>query len=442
MTTASPAAAALLPRIIRCEEQGEVDIDVATIVGADGRLNISSEVQGGEYFDVALRRGLLRLRARGFVGYVPLNDHAAVYVRPRVPVANLGRLAQIAGQPARSLSIIRAYQTDAVWNPSLIDLYAVALADHVDELRDLGLFRQYRRAEEVTSSPRGRVLVASTVRQQWSRGIRHRATATHFERTADTPVNQCIKYAMWMLAQHYLRAGAQPESSSQPLRRLNSSYAILSAVGLDAERRFMDDPLVTGAKPLPSLRSYYRDPLDLALLIIRQHAITLTEDGGSIRMRSVVLNMNELFERYVRRSLQLSAETNNWHASVIDGNVEGRQPLFRDRLTPLATPDVIVRGSDGSTRVILEVKNIPVSNSGLSSRDAVDQVAAYALSFKANQVVLVHPKLGCQEGGLHRLGQLGHVTVWQYRINLAAVDLSVEDRAFAAAVAGLTDGIE
>lgn len=414
--------------IIRCEEQRHVDIEMRRILDINGQLMVDAEItESGDFFAVSLRKGQLRLLARGYVGYIPLNDHLVVYVRPRVPVHKLSRLAALAGQPARALQVMRAYQTEPGWNENLTDLYAAALLDeHIPAIRTSGLLRDYRRREEVTTTPRGRLLLSATIRTQWARGLRHKTTTSWFERTADTPANRCLKYAMWLLSQEYARDEAPSTDRRRLVQRLNGAYPLLNAVQLDHSREFLTDPVVTGVRPPPPARSAYRPALDLAVSLITQRSVVLAEDTGPVRLPAVVLDMNELFENLVRKTLQRAATERGWTSRVLDGNREGRKPLYTDRSSPPATPDVVLQRLDGSTPLVIEVKNSQVSSAGLPARDATNQAATYGLSYNTNEVLLVHPRGEDQEGGWSDLGHIGAVHLSQYRVDLAAEDLTTE----------------
>ena len=245
-------------------------------------------------------------------------------------------------------------------------------------------------------------------------------------------MNHCLKYAVWLIAQHYTRRPPLIREARRVRHRLNASYGIFDGVLLDHSRRFLAEPIVTGQHDLPSVRAYYRDALDVALAIIRQQGLLLEDESGPrLRLPSIVLNMSELFEAYIRKALQLHAATNGWSWHVLDGNSDGSRPLYKGQASPAATPDIVVEGQ-GVQPLILEVKYIPVE--GKSPREAVNQAVTYAACYHANRAVLIHPCGGAQVSGMRKLGAVGDVEVFQYRFDLNASDLSTEAANFARAI--------
>lgn len=425
------------PRVILCEEQGPIDVPLGEVIDRSGRLHLNPEIQDGDYFSVSLRKGTLTLRARGHVGYVPLNDRLVVYVKPRVPISNLSRMARVAGLAPTVLTSLRGYETGDKWSDALVDVYAVALIEHVERLAASGLFRDYVRRYNVSSFPHGRVLVTTTIQALHARGIKHEAHITWFDRSIDNAVNQCIKYAIWWIAQQYVARRTTLRGEARKLhRRLNALYSVFDGVHLDHQRRFMDDALVTGERPLPSLRAYYRDPLNVALAAISRRAVLIESTDGPVYLPSLVINMNNVFEAYVRNVLHTYAAASRWAFQIIDGNHKPK-PLF-DAHTPYdATPDIVVERPDESAALVLEVKNIPKTE-----REAINQAVTYAVCYRTNNVVLVNPCAAEQGSGLRLLGSIDNVAVYQYRYNLGAADLSVEDAKFGSVIGSiLTQGV-
>jgi 5-methylcytosine-specific restriction enzyme subunit McrC len=435
--TYAGARATVTPRVIRCEEQGQVDVDLSELQGPSGTLSLNPEIEGGDYFAVSLRRGVISLRARGYVGLIPLSEGVVVDVRPRVPVRNLSRVIHVSGEPPTVLTSLRSYATAPEWSDSLLDVYARALAGYVEVVASSGLLRDYVRREEDSSFPRGRVRLDGTLRLR-SRGINHKARVAWFERGDDNAPNRCLKYAIWLLAQRYIARRSADDRSREAHRHLNALFPIFDGVSLDHGKAFLDDPVVSGARELPTLRSYYRDALNVALAIIRQRSIVLDSSGGSVRMPSFVVNMNYVFEAYIRNTLRRYVAAHGLAGDVLDGNDEGSRRLYDGRADPEATPDIVLQPHDTAIPpVVIEVKNVPVKGSE-SERDHVNQAATYGLAYRAPRVVIVNPRASAfQPAGLYFLGDIDHVAVYQYRFDLGATDLSNEDEQFGDVIAGL-----
>lgn len=427
------------PRVIPCEEQGPVEIPLEDVLEPSGRVRLNPQIQRGDFFAVSLKAGKLSLRARGYIGYIPLTQDIVVHVRPRVPISNLTRLVNLSGTPPTPLTSIRSYATTEEWTDSLLDIYAAALIDRVETILTAGLMREYVRREEVSSFPRGRVLVHQTNQKLRPRGIRHAAAIAWFDRTADIAVNRCIRYALWVLARRYIALTSQSKHQRPLHRRLNALFAVFGDVELDHTQSFLASPEVTGQRPLPTLRAYYRDALDVSRAIIEQRAVLIESPAGPLRLPSIVLNMNYVFEAYVRNVLRIYAETNGWPETVLDGNEEGKKDLFNERPSELATPDIVVSGPDGTARLVLEVKNVPVKDL-FSERDAIDQTATYALSYRTTRAVLVHPrKSSFQTAGLRLLGVIDDIEIYQYRFDLGATQIERQEELFGEAIARLLD---
>lgn len=423
------------PQVIPCVEYETVSISIRDLLGADGRLELSPDIESGNYFSASLSRGVLSLRAGGYVGYVPLNNRIIVRVKPRVPVVNLTRMVEICGLEKSTLSCVRDYDLSGSWRDSLADLYASALAGHVENIALNGLMRDYMRQEETSSFPRGRILAGPTVQSCVGRGKLYRAVNTWFMRTTDTPSNRCLKYAMWLMGQHYARSPSLDRQSRHIQQRLNALYSTFDGVLLDHSLRFINDSVLVGQRGLPTHRSYYRDALDVSLAIVRQRGLLIEESMNSdLRLPSLVLSMPDLFESYVRRVLQLYASTNSWAWQVLDGNAEGSRSLYRGQAAVAATPDIVVQGKGDHESLVLEVKYIPVSDR--SPREAVNQAVTYAACYETNRVVLVHPRGRDHPSGMRELGFVGEVQVFQYRYDLGG-DLDLEAERFGRAVAEL-----
>lgn len=412
-------------------EYDPVDVPLSDLLNAKGNLRLNPDVESKGYFTIQLTKGAVRLQARGYVGLIPLNDRVVIDVKPRVPVGNLGHLLRVSGYVPSSLGAERPYATDPTWNESLVDLFAGWLAARVDVIASEGLLLLYEQREEATSFPRGRVLADATLTQLRSRGIRHQAVSSWFARTADNPANRCLKYAIWFIAGRLAILGSRTASRRLLLQRLGALYELFSSVPLDHSLSFLSDPLVTGARAAPSLRRYYRPALDLAVAIVRRYAVDVEVTGRGVDLPSMVLDMDSVFEGYLRNTLQAEAARVGGGIDVLDGNAAGKKPLFDNPPSENATPDIVFRAAaEHRWPLVIEVKNVPVS--GNSSRGAIEQAVTYAAAYRCNQVVLAHPRARNQGGvGLRPQGRIGDLAVYQYVFDLEAPDLLAEELKFA-----------
>ena len=412
-------------KLITCAEHGAVDVPISYLLGEDDRLQLNPEIEKGDYFSVNLRQSVLTLRTRGYVGYIPLTNQIVVKVRPRVPVTNLNRMAEIAGTPRITLAWLREYDLSGPWSESYADLYANALTGHAENIASKGLLRDYFRKEEESSFPRGRVLIGPTIQSFSARGQHHKAVSTYFARTADNPANRCLKYAMWLMGSHYAKASARRRQSRLIQQRLNAAYSFFDGVSLDHTQQFIADPSVLGQLGLPTHRAYYREALDVALAIIRQQGLLLDENiRGDIRLPSLLLDMSDLFESYVRSVLQQHSAENGWAWQVLNGNAEGSRPLYKGQTLVKATPDIVIQDPDSAKSVVMEIKYIPVADRSL--RDAVNQAVTYAACYETDRAILVHPCDNSQTSGMRKIGDVGQIQVFQYLYNLGNADLATE----------------
>ncbi|MDQ3725283.1 MAG: McrC family protein [Actinomycetota bacterium] len=418
------------PIVYRAREYDPIDVPLSDLLNAKGRLRLNPDVESKGYFTIQLTKGAVRLQARGYVGLIPLNDRVIIDVKPRVPVANLGHLLRVSGYVPSSLGAERPYATEQAWNESLVDLFAGWLAAKVDVIASEGLLLLYEQHEEATSFPRGRVLAGATLTQMRPRGIRHQAVSSWFARTTDSPANRCLKYAIWFIAGRLAILGSRTASRRQLLQRLGALYELFSSVPLDHSLSFLSDPLVTGARETPSLRRYYRPALDLALAIVRRYAVDVEVAGRGVDLPSLVLNMDSIFEGYLRNTLQGGAGRAGGGVDVLDGNAAGKKPLFDEPPSESATPDIVFRAAGHRWPLLIEVKNVPVN--GNSSRGAIEQAVTYAAAYRCNRVVLAHPRARHQGGsGLRLQGRIGGLKVYQYVFDLGATDLLAEELKFA-----------
>jgi 5-methylcytosine-specific restriction enzyme subunit McrC len=415
-----------------------LDVPIAELL-SEGQLDLDAAA-AGRYFTLQLSKKQLRLQARGFIGFIPINERIAVDVIPRCPIANLAHILRVAGfAPAVIETSARRYALDPTELPDLRDFYAAALLTELAAIQAYGRLREYRERIERTSAPRGRLLLGAPETQLAAAGWSVVTRCSWFERTADTAANRCLKLAIWLLAHAYGQSSNLTARQRRLALQLNAAFAQFEDAALDPRLGFLSDSLVVGTAPLPGTRAYYRNALDLARLVVESSSLAFDRPGADVRMPSVVIAMETVFERYVRTVLADTARR-GLPLRVLDGNAAGSKPLYDTLPSEPATPDVVFVTANGSTPLVLEVKYKPAS--GAPERPDLNQVITYGASYRARNAVIVQPRAhGSPRNGLLRLGDIDALQVSQYVVDLAG-DLEAEEAALAAALFGLASSGE
>lgn len=311
-------------RIFPCIEYGQLELPFDELF-SHGRLSIYPEVMERGYFTVGSVGGNILLRAGGFVGLIQLNPELAVFVEPRIPIERLTELIVRSGKLPKQLSTTsRQYGKGSLPLSLILRPLTEALLNSIDPLRINGLFRDFVREDEDTSSPKGHINLHQTISRFRTKKIDHIVSISRYRQTLNNAPNQCIKYAIWLISLMYQKApgGIPPELG----QRLNTAFRLFNQVELDSSLEFLSDNFVKDPSTLPLKRSYYRDALDLSKQLISNEGLELESLTGNTRMASLIFNMSSVYEEYVRNVLN--------SASALGGPL--KPYLMEIKIRPLA----------------------------------------------------------------------------------------------------------
>lgn len=429
------------PTVVPCKEYGPIEVPMEEIVGPDGRLAIMPGILG-HYARADFKANEIRLSALGVTGLVPLTDRMVAQVAPRFPLRNLTHMVNACGYSPTVISALRTYRPTDTWADWVIDVLADGLLTAIETIARNGMLRSYHRRTEVSSYPHGRIDATQTALRIASRGILHRAQYSWFERTVDNPPNRCLKCALNWLHDHYRkmprRAGVRERSL-----RIAAGMRLLNEASLESRPISLEDDQVRGQQPLPETRSYYQPALELAVAILTGRGVDLDTPGGGLSLPSLLVRTDNVFEQFVRLSLQ-EAFGDDSDISVLDGNKDaGRLPLYEDLTQaeidvlphdaimipssagsdPSAEPDIVFR-LNTAYPLIADVKYTNVKQH--ADRSEVEQIVLYGMRYKSPVVMTIHPKRHDSRAGLHVSGRIGETLVCQYRMDLAAENLDDE----------------
>ncbi len=294
-----------------------------------------------------------------------------------VPIDNLYYLLCYA---TKSLATLKQVPTGAIDGPTPARLYAAVLDEGLARLRRRGFPKRYRERRELTSTPRGRINVATTL----ARGllVRRQVDCTVSELIHDHAINRALKAAVRWLAPH---RGLSKERQA----RLRRHVQILGSVA-DQPLREIDLHLATHGQRL--------DPLIRFLLqIVRmvQMAALVHPDGSSAHffdVRRSPQQMGLIFESFLyefykreQAEFRVKAPHLNWRVDQEESDDIVDLPTMRT--------DVVLECAD--QRILIEAKctgSMMASNQGGRRKLRSDHL--YQLTNYMRHIVHDRPTVG------------------------------------------------
>lgn len=433
---ASPrlASAAASRRVEPVEEYGSTQVPLDLLM-RDGKFDFTANP---DLFQLRFKGNEVVITASHFVGQIAVNDRLVLDVRPRVSIERLDRMLRLSGHvPIEAADLTRGYALSSEPLPALLDIVARAFLVALQPLRVQGLYRRYEPRREDTAFPRGRFLLGPTVQRHRARG-RAQATVSYFEHSADNGPNRALKLALWQLAALVNDRGPT-KGWMQLVSELNRASHLFDGVRLDLARSFQSDREVDDPHRIPSSRSYYLPAIQLAKYVIEGRSIDFDRIGEELTLPSLLIDLQDVFERYLRTAIRLQVERLAYGISILDGNLQapngGAKELFDTRPSVDANPDIVVRQAGSVLATVLgEVKYIDRN----FSREDINQAIAYAVSYHA-PCLLIKPRRKGEAVGLHPHGEVAGTRIYRYHFDLAA-DLEDQERRLARVVLAFTSG--
>jgi 5-methylcytosine-specific restriction enzyme subunit McrC len=223
------------------------------------------------------RRGYYRLTPKGYVGTIVCPD-CRLLIRPKVPLENLFSLLD----PTAPMPILED-QITPLPGVAGLDFLASRLAELLQERAAAGLHRAYQEYADRGPFLQGQVDLPAQLRG--GHGQKDQLHCRFEEFTADIPCNQIPKAS----AELVMRSALLGNAVRAKLGRALGSFAAVSPIPV--ERTDFSEVL------LDRLTEAYRPLLDLCRLLVE--SLGPGERSGSTACPSFLLDMEEVFERYV-----------------------------------------------------------------------------------------------------------------------------------------------
>ncbi|MED0678403.1 hypothetical protein P4S83_02800 [Aneurinibacillus thermoaerophilus] len=318
-------------------------------------------------------RGGWELKAGSHIGRIELKD-ASIRIQPKLPADIVWEwLAR-----AYDIRSLRFYQDRSGFTEKPGDLeWLVKL--FIAECRDIvrrGLCRGYVSRTEKLGGVRGQLAVPETLRL-WSKQ-EYRFGCTYDEHTERVPENGAIYAALYDME----RRSYHDASIRWEIKELMRLFV----AGRESEEqrgrpRSARERLVEVERiPITRLNRHYADALSLLRLYWR--AAGLSMHAGHVYCESFVLDMNELFERYIARLLSEELRPHG-----IKVRIQTRHWLGEGgRLVVI--PDILLQDTIGR-EIVLDTKYTERAR-GYAEHPHVYQMLAYMTARRADTGILLY----------------------------------------------------
>lgn len=301
---------------------------------------------------------LVRVRTTSHVGALVLPGHT-IWVRPKSTPDNLFRMLTV-GVPAGAWGREQV-GFERTNNVVTGIAEAVLRCGHLATAR--GLLHGYRETEERSPAIRGRLLVESIARHPWAQ---FPAPCRFDDFTADVWENRLLRAAVRVVSTW----GGQPGVRRECARLLDR---LADADDLPSSVLLAHDPTYT------RLNEHYRPALELARLVLRGHSFA--ETRGGLVAQSFMIDMNDLFERWVTDELGHRLEPT---VRVVPQD----QTHLAERRRVSIRPDLVFRRGT-RTLSVGDVK-YKLTGDGMARSSDYFQLLAYCTTYDVQSGVLIY----------------------------------------------------
>ena len=334
-------------------EYASVDLDLT-------RHQAESLQQTGFVAVVPAMGNRWRVTASSYVGSLVV-DGAELLIRPKINPENLFLLLEPGLPPSAWRQEAFRYDVSSDLLPSVIAFFART----VETTLGRGVLRAYRRCEELRVALRGRLDVAGQFRRA---GVIAPLACTYDDFSADIVENQILRAAIRLA----LRVPRVDMTERQRLMRQLVALEGVADVGIRTET--IDSIQFT------RLNQHYAPALGLARLLLAN--LTLTDIQGTTTVRSFMVDMNDLFQRFLTGRLRIELRG---RLDVID---EPKVYLGVGREISMR-PDLEFRTLDHQVRYVGDVK-YKVSVDARGRSEDYYQLLAYTTAMELPEGILIY----------------------------------------------------
>jgi len=345
----------------------------------------------------------IRIKAKNYVGFIPLNDEYLLIVNPKAKVEDfLYMLFKAKGKRTKLKDFERIVETGrkvkvGLEYPNIFDFLLYVLLQELKKIRTLGFLKRSVPKIEGRKNIRGKILVKDTILRSLAVGRKTQIFCSYYDLSKNIPENMAIKFTLWLL----LNLQETPKAAVNEFFDRYRYFANVDSISRPQHTLDEVEDRI-GKNRIPSARQYYLDILNLCIFFITHSKLEYVTEK-KVKLRAFIIDMNTIFEEYVRHTLKDIV----YPEFKID---KGLKPLFDNRNDFSTDPDYLI-SKDNQVICIGDAKYKEKPSS-----DDFYQIFTYLDVYNSDKGILVYPHFGNEPK--EEVFIRDRKKIWIYRLNL------------------------
>jgi len=321
----------------------------------------------------------ITVQAQSYIGYIPFYKNKILVVEPKIAFKEFLRVLLVADENIHTIAKEIFHKIDTSKYNHIFEFMVYCFLEKLSYLTKYGFLRLTNEKHINSPNIKGKVLIKENINYNTVKHRDHFVYARTFDITLNNNINQALKFTIWYLLNFNLASEAKD--------KLLFFYKLMDNITLVQSKDHLKELSSTiKGKIIPNSRYYYNDIISFCMFFLSEY--TLSFSGHSpLRLQSFLIDMNKVFEKYIRNALTTKIYFSDSDFLIADGNFEPK-PLFDNSNYYSITPDILLK-REGQVVSIMDTKYKPqVKNEDLF------QIITYAMSYNVEYGVLVYPKSG------------------------------------------------
>ncbi|MBB5172446.1 McrC family protein [Texcoconibacillus texcoconensis] len=303
------------------------------------------------------------LKSQGWVGYIPINPDMGLYLAPKVSLSNIFRMLEYAYE-LKSFQFLEGWM-ECETLQEFYDRLAYLLSQKIQQRLKKGIYHEYQQQVDRLPYVRGKWNVHDMLRRPLDTGV----VCEFDEHLSDIEDNQILLWSLKKIRQSELCSEHVQKHIGRAYRALQSQVSLVPLAANKCRNR-----------------SYNRmnvdyQPLHVLCQLFLEH-MGPHHQTGEQRMLPFIVNMAQLFERFVAQFLS------EYLPEKYELKVQERVPIGERSSLYMDIDLVIYDVATGEVKWVIDTK---YKTAKLPSQQDIYQAVSYATSKHCAEAILVYP---------------------------------------------------